>query len=169
MIRTLETIGRAIIPRPVRHRLVRLTRWPPVGHVAFNNLRRTEPVSRAFGGDRGLPIDRYYIEKFLGQHKTDIHGHVLEIGDNKYTRQFGDQRVRYSDILYAKAGHPQATIIAGEGRMLTPIPRDLNLIIMGNNSVAFDTVCSAIIGLDARDVDHIRLSHEHGFGPIEPF
>jgi uncharacterized protein (DUF362 family) len=58
-------------------------------------------------------------------------------------------------------------ITAGEGRMLTPIPVQLGLVIMGNNSVAFDAVCSAIIGIDARDVDHIRLSHEHGFGPID--
>ncbi len=58
-------------------------------------------------------------------------------------------------------------IIAGEGRMLTPKPFPLNLVIMGNNQVAFDTVCAAIIGVDARDVPHIRLAHEHGFGPIE--
>ena len=58
-------------------------------------------------------------------------------------------------------------ITAGEGRMLTPIPVDLGLVIMGNNSVAFDTVCSAIIGLDAKDIDHIRFAHEHGFGPID--
>ncbi len=58
-------------------------------------------------------------------------------------------------------------ITAGEGRMLTPIPFDLGLIIMGNNSVAFDAVCSAIIGLDARDIDHIRLAADAGFGPLE--
>jgi uncharacterized protein (DUF362 family) len=58
-------------------------------------------------------------------------------------------------------------ITAGEGRMLTPIPFDLGLVILGNNSVAFDAVCSAIIGLDPRSVDHIRMAHEHGFGPID--
>jgi len=58
-------------------------------------------------------------------------------------------------------------IIAGEGRMLTPIPYQLNLIIMGNNQVAFDSVCSQIIGVDPASVDHIRLAHEHGFGPMD--
>ncbi|MBI2893290.1 MAG: DUF362 domain-containing protein [Deltaproteobacteria bacterium] len=58
-------------------------------------------------------------------------------------------------------------IIAGEGRMLTPIPYPMNLVVMGNNQVAFDSVCCAIIGLDARTVDHIRLAHERGFGPID--
>ena len=56
-------------------------------------------------------------------------------------------------------------IIAGEGRMLTPIPYEMNLIIMGNNQVAFDSVCCNIIGIDPTTVDHIRLTSERGFGP----
>jgi uncharacterized protein (DUF362 family) len=58
-------------------------------------------------------------------------------------------------------------ITAGAGRMLTPIPFELGLVIMGNNSVAFDSVCSRIIGLDPESVDHIRLAREHGFGPTD--
>ncbi len=58
-------------------------------------------------------------------------------------------------------------IIAGEGRMLTPIPKELRLVIMGNNQVAFDSVCSRIIGLDPHDIEHIQLAHERGFGPME--
>jgi uncharacterized protein (DUF362 family) len=58
-------------------------------------------------------------------------------------------------------------IVAGEGRMLTPTPFDLKLIIMGDNQVAFDAVCCRIIGLEPLSVDHIRLAHERGFGPVE--
>lgn len=58
-------------------------------------------------------------------------------------------------------------ITAGEGRMLTPIPFDLGLVIMGDNQVAFDAVCCHIIGLDPLSVDHIRLAYERGFGPVE--
>src|SRR5580658_9724312 len=58
-------------------------------------------------------------------------------------------------------------IIAGEGRMLTPKPFDLGLIIMGNNQVAFDAVCCAIIGLDPRTIDHIRMASERGFGTMD--
>lgn len=57
-------------------------------------------------------------------------------------------------------------ITAGEGRMLTPIPFDLGLVIMGNNQVAIDAVCCAIIGVDPCSVPHIRLCHERGFGPV---
>jgi len=58
-------------------------------------------------------------------------------------------------------------ITAGEGRMLTPIPFDMGLVIMADNQVAFDAVCCHIIGLDPMSVDHIRMAHERGFGPVE--
>ncbi len=58
-------------------------------------------------------------------------------------------------------------IVAGEGRMLTPIPFPLHMVIMGNNQVAFDAVCCRIIGVDPLDVPHIRLAHERGFGPVD--
>ena len=58
-------------------------------------------------------------------------------------------------------------IIAGEGRMLTPVPFDLKLVAMGNNQVAFDAVCCHIIGIDPLSVAHIRLAYERGFGPVD--
>jgi uncharacterized protein (DUF362 family) len=58
-------------------------------------------------------------------------------------------------------------ITAGEGRMLTPTPFDLGLIIMGNSQLAFDAVCCAIIGIDPRTVDHLRLAEESGFGTLD--
>ncbi len=58
-------------------------------------------------------------------------------------------------------------IVAGEGRMLTPLPFDLGLVIMGNNQVAVDSVCSRLIGLDPMEIEHIRLAHERGFGPTD--
>ncbi len=57
-------------------------------------------------------------------------------------------------------------ITAGEGRMLTPIPFDLGLVIMGDNQLAFDAVCCHIIGVDPLSVAHLRLAHERGFGPV---
>ena len=58
-------------------------------------------------------------------------------------------------------------VIAGEGRMLTPIPFDLKLVVMGNNQMAFDAVCCRIIGLDPLSVPHLRLAYERGFGPVD--
>ena len=93
----------------MQHR--RLTRWPPVGGVRLGSLRRMTPVSRVFGLDRGLPIDRYYIESFLARHADDILGHMLEIGDDTYTRKFGGDHVTKSDVLHITQGNAKATIV----------------------------------------------------------
>jgi SAM-dependent methyltransferase len=69
-------------------------------------------VSRHFGYDRGGPVDRYYIERFLAEHAADIHGRVLEVGDDAYTRRFGGDRVTHRDVLHVNAGNPAATIVA---------------------------------------------------------
>jgi len=108
-------LARHILPLSFRRSLG--TKWkgigpiPPVGSVRWGKLRRLTPFSREFGYDRGQPIDRYYIEKFLSDHKTDIQGHVLEIADDTYTFQFGGDRVMVSEILHAEPGNPKATII----------------------------------------------------------
>lgn len=75
-------------------------------------LWQTTPVSRLFGTDRGNPIDRYYIEKFLNDHSADIRGSVLEVGDDTYTRRFGAGRVLQSEVLHAVAGNPKSTLVA---------------------------------------------------------
>ena len=58
-------------------------------------------------------------------------------------------------------------ITAGEGRMLTPTPFPLGLVIMGNSQVAFDAVCATIIGLEPRSIDHLRLAEDYGFGTTD--
>jgi SAM-dependent methyltransferase len=70
-----------------------------------------DPVSRTFGLDRGTPIDRYYIESFLGRNHQSIRGRVLEIGDSAYTRRFGGDRVSRSEVLHAVGGNRKATIV----------------------------------------------------------
>ena len=81
----------------------------PVATIAFP--RRPEPVSRLFGTDRGTPIDRYYIERFLARRADDVRGRVLEVGDASYTQRFGGDRVAVSDVLHAQSGNPKATIV----------------------------------------------------------
>lgn len=78
----------------------------------FGGSRRVAPVSRSWGYDRGLPIDRHYIEGFLGGHTSDIQGRVLEIGDDTYTRRFGGDRVTRRDVLSLESQNPRATFVA---------------------------------------------------------
>lgn len=95
----------------------------PVGMVNFGSLRRLTPISREFGYDRGLPVDRYYIEGFLSRHSKDIQGRVLEIGENTYTQHFGENRVAKSDVLHVVKGNPQATFV-GDLTKAEHVPSD---------------------------------------------
>lgn len=69
-----------------------------------------QPVSRGFGTDRGTPIDRWYIEKFLSMYRADIRGTVMEVGDRDYTTRFG-QAVTTSIVLSARPG-PGVDVVA---------------------------------------------------------
>jgi SAM-dependent methyltransferase len=103
-------------PSSVRAALVR--RWPRLQYaprvhsVHLGDLRRLTPVSRRFGFDRGTPVDRYYIGRFLSQHSQLIRGCVLEIGDRGYTERYGADRVSRSDVLNVRADVPGTTIVA---------------------------------------------------------
>jgi SAM-dependent methyltransferase len=86
-------------------------RWQPVGSLDLGSLRSVRPVSKAFGLERGLAIDRHYIEQFLDSHSADIHGVVLEIGADLYASRFGGERVGRVEVLHAAPGNPSATIV----------------------------------------------------------
>ena len=55
----------------------------------WGNLRRVRPFSEHFGFERGTPIDRYYLERFLERHRHLITGRVLEIQAPGYTMKYG--------------------------------------------------------------------------------
>lgn len=78
--------------------------------VDWRNLRTTKPISKVFGFDRGTPIDRYYIEKFLDLHRSVIQGRVLEIAENTYSLKFGQPGLT-SEILSYSPDHRAATIV----------------------------------------------------------
>jgi hypothetical protein len=81
----------------------------------LGSLRRTTPLSDEWGRDRGTPIDRYYIERFLDRERASIRGRVLELLDDSYTRRFGTG-VEQSDVLDIDEGNPNATIVADLAR-----------------------------------------------------
>jgi SAM-dependent methyltransferase len=103
---------RRLLSVSARRRLRRLGAWPPVGSLRLGSLRRVTPISRNYGFDRGTPIDRHYIDRFLTRHASDVRGRVLEVGDDAYTRRFGGGRVHAVDVLHVEEGNPEATIVA---------------------------------------------------------
>lgn len=97
--------------RPAQRKVVRATRSPRAGKTDWGGLRSLVPISRSFGFDRGTPIDRYYIERFLASHSDDIRGHVMEVGTNMYTIRYGGDRITRSDVTHHAAGNPRATMV----------------------------------------------------------
>ena len=61
-------------------------------------LGRTKPLSDVWGADRGSPIHRYYVERFLEANRQAIQGSVLEVERPVYTERFG-VGVRESHVL----------------------------------------------------------------------
>ncbi len=82
---------------------------------------KAAPVSRAFGFDRGQPIDRHYIESFLLANRASIRGRVLEVADDGYARRFGTDVSRV-DILNAEPS-PTATLVGDLSKPGT-LPQD---------------------------------------------
>jgi SAM-dependent methyltransferase len=78
--------------------------------VQFNDLTAVKPVSSLMGCERGTPIDRYYIERFLENRAHLIQGRVLEIADSSYSRRFGGDRVEKYEVLHATSGNRNTTI-----------------------------------------------------------
>jgi hypothetical protein len=74
-------------------------------------LTRLDPVSRTFGFDRGKPVDRWYIERFLAEHADEVRGRVLEVAEPTYTQWYGGEAVTQSDVLFAAPGNPEATVV----------------------------------------------------------
>jgi SAM-dependent methyltransferase len=90
---------------PARRRLRRLARPAFLG-----TIRRTSPLSRRWGYDRGKPVDRYYIEDFVRRHREDIQGRVLEVRESLYTDRYGTN-VSERAVLDIDPQNARATIV----------------------------------------------------------
>ncbi|MGD2156267.1 MAG: methyltransferase domain-containing protein [Anaerolineales bacterium] len=143
-MKVLLSLVRDVLPASARRAIVRYTRWPPVGLVRFGSLRRLKPISSYWGSERGKPIDRYYIERFLESYSSDIQGRVLEIGDNTYTRRFGGKKVTKSDVLHVSEKKPGVTIV-GDLTAADHISSDIyNCIILTQTLQTIYDVSAAI-------------------------
>jgi len=77
----------------------------------LNSLLRGTPVNREWGFERGVPIDRYYIESFLSKNSELVRGDVLSVGDDYYARRFSKNTLDNSDVLHISDSR-KATIVA---------------------------------------------------------
>jgi hypothetical protein len=61
------------------------------------------PISNFFGFDRGVSIDRFYINNFIKKNKRYIKGNVLEIGDDRYSSKYNCKKI-IAGIVKKKRG-----------------------------------------------------------------
>jgi SAM-dependent methyltransferase len=97
-------------PGPLQRALLGLGRQAPGRSIRWGNTRRLRPFSARYGYDRGLPVDRYYIERFLEEHARRVRGNVLEVKDASYTRRFGD--AARCHVLDINTDNPRADLHA---------------------------------------------------------
>lgn len=104
----------------------------------------SQPLSRCFGQDRGRPVDRVYIERFLAAHAADIRGRGVEIYEPTYLERFG--RCTQVDVLDIDPASPRATIHGD----LSALPAD-----------TFDVfVCTQTLQAIADPLRALRQAHD---------
>lgn len=130
--------ARRYLPAPVRKALRRRLAGPgappPVGGVRFGDLRRPGPIGGDFGYERGNPIDRHYIERFLFEDARragfdPVGGRVLELASDHYASQLARGRPIELDILDLEEANPAATIVDDLARPSQLRPQSYEYVI----------------------------------------
>jgi len=126
-------LAKRVLPSSTRDRVVRAQRrlrlqWPPRGTVRFGSFRRLSPISPVFALDRGFPIERYYIERFLDAHRTDIRGRAMEFGDSTYLDKFGDHQLTAKEV-FSYVETEGATIVGDLTGSFAPDVEPLDCIV----------------------------------------
>lgn len=78
----------------------------------WGSLRTARPFSENYGLDRGTPVDRMFIDTFLGRHSHLIRGRVLEVGRDVYSTRHGGTDVTDLEILDIDPHNGSATLVA---------------------------------------------------------
>ncbi|MBW4613769.1 MAG: class I SAM-dependent methyltransferase [Desmonostoc vinosum HA7617-LM4] len=61
---------------------------PATGSVEWGDLKKAVPICQAFGLTRGTPIDRYYINQFIEEIRSQVFGNLLEVGGTPKDKDF---------------------------------------------------------------------------------
>ena len=113
--RTVTALARRLAAPPVTSAAKGLLRRPGLVRLRIGSLSVVEPVSRQSGSERGLPVDRYYVEDFLAKWAEDVRGRVLEDGEPAYSQRFGGSRVTRADVLDVHEGAEGTDLAHGTG------------------------------------------------------
>lgn len=95
----------------------------------WHNFRRLHPISRLFGFDRGLPIDRFYIEHFLQKYQLEIKGVACEVAGDEYIKKFGTS-VNRIEIMHIDPEWTKATFIGDLTKINTLPSNQINCLVL---------------------------------------
>lgn len=141
MLRTVISRGVKTIMRRLSRSIDRhfggVLRVPVVANMRLGDFGRYRPISSDFGFDRGKPIDRYYIERALGEYAELVRGRVLEVCGREYTSSFGAEKVVCSDVLDIDPINPLATIV-GDLSVVDALPQDAFDCIVLDSDITFN-------------------------------
>lgn len=74
-----------------------------------------KPSSRRFGFERGMAVDRVFIEDFIKKNSNLIRGTVIEIGDDRYMSEYKGQ-IENSIVMHVNGwGGIKGDLSTGEG------------------------------------------------------
>jgi len=77
-------------------------------------LRRVRPLKN--GAYNGTAVARYYWADFLNQHRRDIRGRALEVGETATIREYGGSAVEVAEAIDLTKHSPEVTIAADLSR-----------------------------------------------------
>ncbi len=107
----LQTLRKAL-PGPVKGFLRQVLTPVRTTNARMRSAVSLEPLSYVWGFDRGLPLHRYYLDRFLKEFALDIRGRCLEFQDPSYALRFGGSAIDKLDVLHIDDSNAAATIVA---------------------------------------------------------
>ncbi len=87
----------------------------------------------------------------------------LKYHDDRLHKNLADlELIRQPDLIITDA------IIAGEAQgPEQPTPVRSEMLVVSKNCLAGDTVCCYLMGQDPHNIEHLKLLHERGIGPLD--
>jgi len=91
--------------------------------INWGDLKKTVPICQVFGLTRGKPVDRYYLNKFITEVKSQISGQILEIGGTPKDKDFYEVNLGSSyKVMNIEAG--SGIDIVGDAHDVSLIKRE---------------------------------------------